>query len=361
MKKFKCSLVLLLTISLLILSISSIAIAQGDDQLVFVMVARDISDPFHAIVADGAQAECDKLGVKFVLKDSRNDLMTQLDIVDTLIIMDVDGVAINAVDGAGIIPAIKALNKAGIPVVGFDTLPDGGEVVACIGVDNVDISHSAGKALIRGLKEKYGEVPEGVVLDIMGSVAMQIGRERRDGFNKALAEYPQLKIAEAQGMWNPDDAYKVTSDLMTRYGKQVVGIYTAAGVMAPGLVSAIESAGYDMKDMVFTSIGPFAIDLKLIDEGKEYSSVVVPSLAQGELSMSLLYYHINNMLDKMPEVGKSLVEEGAFWSPAKVVEYIGSPRVNVNIESLCPQDVPTDEPRLLGTLIIKKQEEMKNK
>jgi len=359
MKKFKCSLVLLLTISLLILSISSIAIAGDDDQLVFAMVARDISDPFHAIVADGAQSECDKLGVKFVLKDSGNDLMTQLNIVDTLISMGVDGVAINAVDGAGVIPAINALDKAGIPVVGFDTLPDGGKFVACVGVDNVDISHSAGKALIRGLKEKYGEVPEGVVLDIMGSVAMQIGRERRDGFNNALAEYPQLEIAEAQGMWNPDDAYKVTSDLMTKYGKQVVGMYTAAGCMAPGIASAIKSAGYDMKDIVFTSIGPFAIDLQLIEEGKEYSSVVVPSLAQGELSMKLLYYAVNNMMDKMPKIGELMVEEGEFWSPAKVVEFLGAPRVNVNIESLCPQDVPTDAPRLLGTLINKKQEEMK--
>lgn len=358
MRKFNCLSISFLVFVLLLLSITSTVFAKD---LVFAMLARDISDDFHVVIADAAQAECDKLGVKFILKDAHNDLSAQLDIVDALITLGVDGVAINSVDGTGVIPAIEALNKAGIPVVGFDTLPDGGKVLACIGADNFKISRTAAEALIRGLKEKYGEVPEGVVLDIMGNVAMQIGRDRRNGFNEALAKYPQLTIAEAQGMWNPSDAYKVTSNLMTKYGKKVVGIYTATGVMVPGVASAVESAGYDLKDIVLTSQDGFAIELKLIDEGKQYSSAIVPCSGLGELAMKVLYYSVNNMTDKMPKVGENMIEEGACWSPAEVVEYIGAPRINVNISRLCPQDIPTDTPWILGNLINKKQEEMKSK
>jgi len=354
MKNFKCVSILFLVL-IILLSMVSMVFAKD---LVFAMVAQNIADPWHAIIADAAKAECDNLGVKFILHDSRVDQMLQLAIVDDLINMGVDGVAINAVDSKGVVPAIKALNKAGIPVVGFDVLPEGGELLASITFDNFNTARRSGEALIQGLKEKYGEVPEGVILHIMLSITCSVGVERRDGFNKAFEEYPQLKVVEAEGKANPDDAFKATSDLMTRYGKEVIGVYTAAGIMAPGVVSAIKSSGYDLKDIVFTSVEGFAIELQLIDQGLQYSTVCGPTLIIGELGMQFLYYAVNNMTDKIPKVGETFMVPGKLGFPVHIVEYLGGPRINLIAGILCPQDVPIDEPSLLGNLLEKKEKEL---
>ena len=325
------------------------AAEKPEKKLVFAMVARDVADPFHAIMADGAAAECKKLGVEFILKDSRADMTTQLNIVDNLISKGVDGVAFNAVDGAGAIPAIQALNKAGIPVVGFDTIADGGECIAEVGVDNVYLSRLAGEALVEVLKERYGKVPEGVVLNIMGSVAMQIGRERSEGLHQALEPYPQLEIAEAEGKWNPDDAHRVTSDLMTKYGDEVIGMYTAAGIMCPGIVSAVENQGYDLRDIVFTDIGGFAIDLKLIKEGKLDAAVTVPALEHGEYPIRYLYYYNTGQKAKVPQPGDEV-------GGVPVLAGVTGPRVNIPCQ-ICPRDINPDDPRIFGNIMMKKEEE----
>ena len=64
--------------------------APEEQKIVLAMVARDISDPFHAIMADGAAGKCEELGIEFVLKDSQNNMDTQLNLVDNLISIGVD-------------------------------------------------------------------------------------------------------------------------------------------------------------------------------------------------------------------------------------------------------------------------------
>ncbi|MDD4082987.1 MAG: sugar ABC transporter substrate-binding protein [Sphaerochaetaceae bacterium] len=321
------------------------------DQLTFMMISRDITDPFHALIAEGAQKACDEIGAKFILKDSNNDLTTQLNLIDTAITMKVDGVAINSVDSKGVIPGVMALNNAGIPDVGFDIVPEGGELVGAIGVDNYKVARDGAVILGQLLEEKYNNnIPEdGVILNIQGAIAILIAQQRSDGFTDYISEkYPNLTIASAPGNFNPTDANRVTSDLLTRYGDRVIGISLCTGCMADGVDAAFESSGYSLKDVIFVDNGAFPVDLDLIKQGKLDSNVIIPCSAQGDLSVKLLYWSATGQTDKLPKPGQILNEEGAVWGPAEVVAGDAGPIVQLNCSMLCPQDVDVDDMSLFG-------------
>ena len=336
---------------------------EAEGTLTFMMISRNIADPFHALIAKGAEKACDELGVKFILKDSNVDQTTQLNIIDSAIALGVDGVAINAVDQKGVIPGIEALNEAGIPVVGFDCIAEGGKMIGAIGVDNYQVARDGAVIMAKLLDEKYnGAVPDdGVILNIQGMMAIKIAQERSDGFTDYIEEkYPNITIASAQGNFNPTDANTVTSDLLTRYGDRVIAINLCTGCMADGVSAAFDSSGYSLKDVIFVDNGAFPIDIQLIEEGKLDSNVVIPCSAQGDLSMKLLYWYANGMTDKLPKPGDVLVEEGAAWSPAPVVAGPVGPIIQENCSLLCPQDIPTTDPSLLANEILAWEEEQKN-
>ena len=355
MKKIKllslCVVIVIMLVSVLVIFSN----AQDKKQLTFMMISRNIADPFHAIIANGAKNVCDELGVRFILKDSNTNLTTQLNLIDSAITMGVDGVAINAVDQKGVVPGIKALNDAGIPVVGFDCIAEGGKMIGAIGIDNYKVAQTGAVIMGKLLEEKYkGNIPsDGVILNIQGMMAILIAQERSNGFTDYIEKhYPQLKIASAQGNFNPTDANRVTSDLLTRYGNKVIGINLCTGCMADGVAAAVETSGYSLKDIIFVDNGNFPIDTKLIEEGKLDSSVVIPCSPQGVLSMKILYWYVNGMIDKLPVPGKLLIEEGAAWSPATVIEGAVGPVIQENCSLLCPQDVPITDPILLANEII---------
>ena len=56
------------------------------------------------------------------------------------------------------------------------------------------------------------------------------------------------------------------------------------------------------------------------------------------------------MTDKMPVAGSTMVEEGADWSPATVVDSEVGPVIQVDCSTLCPQEIDPDDPGLLGNL-----------
>jgi ribose transport system substrate-binding protein len=346
--------ILCIFIIILIVFTTTSSSAQ-EEELTFMMISANIADPFHAIIAMAAERTCDELGVNFILKDTNRDLTTQLNLIDSAITMGVDGVAINAVDQKGVIVGIKALNNAGIPVVGFDTIAEGGEMIGAIGIDNYEVARIGAEVMGQLLEEKYqGNIPEdGVILNIQGLMSILIAQERNDGFVDYIEEhYPQLTIASAQGNFNPTDANTVTTDLLTRYGDRVIAINLCTGVMTDGVASAVEASGYSLKDIIFVSNGNFPVETQLIDEGKLDCSVVIPCSPQGEVSMKILYWYVKGMTEKIPVAGTQLIEEGAAWSPANVVEGDVGPVVQTDTSLLCPQDVPTTHPLLLANEII---------
>lgn len=293
----------------------------ADNQLYFGMVIKEPSAPFIQAFIHGAQDKAKELGVKLDIKDGQADSMKIQELMDTYINQNADGfIMAGAVDLKSIVPGVKRLNEANIPVVALDTSPEGGKVDYFFSFDLEESTKRATEVFVQGIKDRNGgEVPEGVVIEITGSLQDMFALECSKGFKSVISQYPQLEIVQGEGKWNNVDSNERTADLLTRYGDKVLGIYVhTPDIMGPGVVSAIEAAGLDPKDYGICGIcmGPEGFDL--INKGKMLAIVEQPAYDSAQLAVQYLYDIC--MGNPLPQIGDTINIEGELWSPADVVE-----------------------------------------
>jgi ribose transport system substrate-binding protein len=309
-------------------------------QLTIGMIMRDLTAPFSRAMVIGAQKKADELGVKLIVLDAKADPLHQLDLMDQLITMKVDGYIFGgSQDQNAVTPGIEKMNQAGIPICAIDSSPVGGKINYFIGFDVVSSSEKAANALIADLKKKNGDkVPTGVLIEITGALTDVFAQDCIKGSHAVFDKYPQLTIATGEGNWNNDDSFRRTADLLTKYGDQVVAIYCQTpDIMGLGTVNAIKQAGLDPKKFATAGIciGPEMIP---VIKAGEYSNVLEqPAMPSAEIALDLLY---KIALGKpVPKAGDEIVEAGAIWSPAEVIE-------NPYCPCLYPSEVSPDDARL---------------
>lgn len=348
-KWLKILLVTLIAVALLAGCANQNASQQQQKQLNFGMVIKEPGAPFVQAFVKGAEGKAQELGAKVDIKDGQADSMKIMEIMDTFITQKVDGfIMAGAVDLKAIVPGIKKLNEAGIPVIALDTSPEGGKVDYFISFDIEQSSKKAGEAFIQGIKDRNGGVvPSGVVIEITGALEDMFTQSCSKGLHAVTDQYPQLKVVQGEGNWNDVDSHERTSDLLTRYGKEVLGVYVQTpDIMGPGAVSAIEAAGLNPKDYGICGIciGPEGLDL--INQGKALAIVEQPAYDSAQMAVQYLYDIKNGK--PTPKIGETITKDGAIWSPAKVVKnpWAEEGAFIILQGPLVPTEVKADDQRL---------------
>ncbi len=324
-------------------------------ELVFGMTARDATPPYARAMIYGAEKKAKELGIKIVVKDSANDVLKQLEQMDSFLVMGVDGLLFEGtIDTTAVIPGIKKFNERKIPIMALDNSPEGGRVDLWISFDIVESSKKAAEIFLRGIKEKNGgKIPKGIVIEITGALGDAFTNECAAGFHSIIDKYKELTVVQGEGKWDNMVSFERTSDLLMRHKDKVVGIYVhTPDIMAPGVVRAIEQAGLNPSNYSISGIcmGPEGRDL--IKAGKVYAIVAQPALEAGELSVQYLH----DLLKKkpIPKIGDTVTKKGALWSPAKVIK---NPRCEgafmvLNAPAV-PFDAKPDDPRLWENILTK--------
>ena len=305
------------------------------------MVVKNTSAEYIQAFLIGAQDTCDKYGIELKTVDAQGDSLKIMDAIDNYIVQGIDGfILAGAVDLVTLVPGIEKLNEEGIPVFALDTCPEGGHVDMFITNDLVDSSKKAAEQMVQGIKEaNNGEVPEGVIIEITGALVDMYTTECHEGFSSVMEQYPQLTVVQGEGNWNNDDSYARTSDLLTRYGDDVVGIYVhTPDIMGSGAVAAVEAAGLDPADYFISGICIGKEGIELLKQGKLYAVVEQPALDSAMMAVEYLNKIFNG--EEIPQVGDTITEEGALWSPAYVIEneFADSGATMILQGPLIPQD-----------------------
>jgi ribose transport system substrate-binding protein len=309
----------------------------------FGLNVRDLTAPFVKAIQIGAEKKAKELGIKLTVLSADNDSQR-------------DGyINGSSWDPVAIIPGIKKLNDAGIPVVATDNSPTGGKVAYHINLDITDTTIRLTNLFLDEIKKRNGgEIPTGVVIEALGDLIPDswAGIETK-AFHSIIDPYKdKLNVVQCNGNWNNDDTFRGVSDYLTRFGDQVVGIFVQTpDVMGTGAVNAIKQAGLDPKKFVTAGICIGPEGLVLLKNEEFFVMTEQPCLAEGEMAVDLLYKILTNQ--PTPKEGDTIVEEGAIWSPAPVVKNTaGAEGLDIKLLSaFVPQEVSPNDPRLYENVV----------
>lgn len=247
-----------------------------------------LNNPFFVSVRDGAQAEADLYDdIELVVTDAQNDLNAQVSDVQDLIAQGVDVLLINPVDSAGIVPAVREANEAGIPVFAIDRAIDtsgDAQVVAQIASDNV----FGGRLQARFIAEALGG--SGNVVYLAGIPGTSAARDREQGFTEELSQVaPDMEIiANQPAGFDRGEGLTVMQNIL-QAEDEIHAVVAANDSMALGAMQAIQQAGATRPDgSPIVIVGFDAIDsaLEAIGEGNMAATVAQQPSLMGRLGVS---------------------------------------------------------------------------
>ncbi len=237
-----------------------------------------LNNPFFVDLRDGAKATAGRLKVDLVVLDAQNDAAREANGIDDLIQKKVALVIINPTDSDAIVPTIKKLNAAKIPVVTVDRGANGGEVTAHIASDNVAGGRMAAEYVAKRLGGK------GNVVMLEGIAGTSAARDRGTGFRDGLKKYPGLKIIASQTAdFDRAKGLQVMENVLQAQ-KKIDAVFAQNDEMALGAIQAIEAAKRQ-KEMFVVGFDAIADALTAVKTGKMAATIAQQPKEMGRLAV----------------------------------------------------------------------------
>ena len=256
------------------------------DQPTIALVQINQQALFFTQMNEGAQKKADELGAKLVIFNANNDPAAQNNAIETYIADKVDGLVVVAIDTNGIMPAVEAAAKAGIPVAAVDAILPAGPQIAQVGVDN----EAAGRAI----GEHFLKVTGGTAkLGIVGALNSTIQNVRQKGFEDVVTAAPGVTMAGVvDGRNVQDNAMSAAESLMTA-NPDLTAIYATGEPALLGAVAAVESQGRQ-GSVKIVGWDLTASAIKGIDEGYVVGVVQQDPAGMGAAAVEAAFKAITN-------------------------------------------------------------------
>ena len=250
------------------------------------------------ICAIKAQALASGKVAKLNIAHRNTDAAGQLEDLRNLISAKVDAIVVNPADPAGIQSALKEATDAGIVVVAVDQAVT--EPSAYI------ISNNQEQYAYLGAKWLFEQMGgKGSVVYMRGAAGASADSDRDKGFKKALAEFPDIKVAqETFTGWQQDQ------------GKQQILDYIATGVPFDGvwtsgidnvIVDALVESGAPLVPVVGADNAGFVGQLNSV-EGLKGAAVTNPgSIGGAGVTLAL------QILEGQKPASQTVLVEPALW------------------------------------------------
>lgn len=211
-------------------------------------IVYPIVHPFFQPVTDAAQEYADSIGAKLLTyAPDKPDARQQVEILENLIAMKVDGIAVVPTDSETVAPIVDKAIAAGIQVIAFESDIPKSNRAGFQGTDNFKAGLALGEEIAKRLNG------EGKLIVATGLPTQLSLNQRMDGMKAALAEYPGVEILDIQsGQGDPTITMNVIEGMIQAYPDFDVfsGIDATGGPMA---VAVWKAKGWTKDDkMIIT-------------------------------------------------------------------------------------------------------------
>lgn len=211
--------------------------------------------------------------VSLDVTEGSNDTAAQIGQVETLINKKVDVLVVLPADGKALTQVGLKAMRAGIPVINLDRIFDSPQAFRCwIGGDNYGMGLNAGTYIGERLKGR----PNARVVELSGPDNLELTRQRTQGFDDALKNYPNIrKVARQAADFTVESGQAKMSQLLQAQ-QQFDALWNHDDDQGVGALRAVDQAGRDDFLMVGGAGSLSAMQAVKADDGVLKATVLYP-------------------------------------------------------------------------------------
>lgn len=275
-------------------------------------IGKTLNNPWWIMVNDIAIREAEEIGVSMesTMPQEEVNLESQVEMIESAIEKGVDSIIISAVSSEGVIPSLEKAKEEGINIINFDTRVEDKDLIdAYVGADDVAGSYKAGKYIAEKLNG------EGQVGLLEGLLAQSTGVDRKEGFMKAMDEYPNIEVvATTPAEWRSDLAMDGTVNMLTA-NPDIDAIFACNDQMAVGMVNGVYAAGKSPEDLILVGYDGILDAAELVLQGELDAFVALPTREEGYMGVRLA---VTSLLNPDFEYSREMI----FSGPLVTADYI---------------------------------------
>jgi ABC-type sugar transport system substrate-binding protein len=255
----------------------------ADGKLSMTLLNAYFQDEFWQGCNTGAKQAAQDVGADLTLLDGNYSMETQVNQIDTTIQKAPYAMMIASIDSSAVVPALKRAIARNIQVYAFNTAVPNATLTATVAMDETATGAAAAKRMIELLQKRSQETGQKDfrLVHLVGAVATEPVRLRRDGFNKVIQapiDGITVDMVEIVTNWKPEPAVSGLQDAMTR--GPVDAIFTESDFLTPFLIPVLKRNGYTdnkgSKHVLIGGLGGIPGGLKAIREGWQEFSLNYP-------------------------------------------------------------------------------------
>lgn len=278
--------------------------AFAQDRPTLVTSIRSLSNPYHATWNSGGEAFAESVGAEHVTLVTEGN--SEKGIADIRAILARTGgnmvLNVDPNDSPDARPIVEACVEAGAYCVTqwnkpadlhpWDFNPN---YVAHIAFDGVPAGEGTAKALFEAIGGSGGVVALGGILSNIPAI------QRKEGLERALAEFPDVELLDFQvANWSETDAFNITSAWLTRFGRDIKGIWAANDGMGVGALEALRAEGL-AGEVPITGIDGIQVAVEGVMSGEFAATVAWDPFWQGGMGLSIGYHAQTGEIDPAAE------------------------------------------------------------
>ncbi|MFW6368729.1 MAG: sugar ABC transporter substrate-binding protein [Spirochaetota bacterium] len=288
------------------------AAAEPDEELEFYVVTHGgASDPFWAVVVQGAEDAAEQFGVDLTyLGPEQYDVGEFVDMIETAVEADPDGIAVTITDQSAVEPPLMEAIERDIPVVAIN-VPDDREpneripYLTYVGADEYEVGVQAAN---RMLQEFEGEKPErGVVLIHEPGHA---GHEARsEGMEEVFSE-EDIPFERLSGSPDAADNFEAL-DAYLRSNPETDAVFTLGPLGAHPALSLMNDLGDEAEDIRLGAVDLSDQIISAIEDDRMVFTVEQQQYLQGYLPLGLMaLYNEFGLIPREPILtGPAIVDQ----------------------------------------------------
>ncbi|UYQ65556.1 substrate-binding domain-containing protein [Streptomyces peucetius] len=211
--------------------------------------------------------------VTLEITEGSNDTAAQIGQVQTLINKKVDVLVILPADGKALTQVGLQAMRAGIPVVNLDRIFASPQAYRCwIGGDNYGMGLNAGNYIGEQLRDK----PNAKVIELAGLDNLELTKQRTQGFDDALKNYPNIKKVARQAADFTVESGQAKMAQLLQAQSQFDALWNHDDDQGVGALRAIAQAGRKDFLMVGGAGAKSAMDAIKADDSVLKATVLYP-------------------------------------------------------------------------------------